>query len=178
MKKILVGKKEILLDDEDYKYLSNFKWKVIRKGNDWYASIKKMKGIGKRTTQIYLHEFLIDLENQDCIGFKNKNTLDNQRNNLFGVSKGYNLARTRKRLSTKEGKKPTSIYKGVTQRIKKGKTRWEVRISKDKSTIYLGSYNTQKEAAIAYNKEAMQLYGEHAYQNKVIVDKQSTKIDS
>lgn len=97
MKKILINNKEILLDDTDHKYLSNFKWKVIKKGNDYYAVIKKMKGIGKRSTQIYLHEFLIDLENQDCIGFKNKNTLDNRRENLFGVSKGYNVARTRRR---------------------------------------------------------------------------------
>lgn len=41
MKKILFENKEIILDDEDYKYLSNFKWKVTKKGNDYYASIKK-----------------------------------------------------------------------------------------------------------------------------------------
>jgi hypothetical protein len=165
MKEILCGNKKILLDDLDYKYLSNFKWKVIKKGKDWYAVIKKMKGIGRRTTQIYLHEFLIELDNQDCIGFKNKNTLDNRRENLFGVSKGYNIARTRKRLTTKGGLKPKSKYKGVTRRIKKGKTTWEVRISKDKKTYYVGSYKTEKQAGLAYNKKAEELYGEFAYKN-------------
>jgi len=166
MKIIKTKNKEIILDEKDYEYLSNFKWKTVKKGNDWYAVIAKMKGKGKETTQIYLHEFLIELDNQDCIGFKNKNTLDNRRENLFGVSKGYNLSRTRKRL-TVNGKKPGSIYKGVTKRIKRGKLTWEVRITKDKQTFYIGSYKTQKKAALAYNKKALELYGEHAFQNKV-----------
>lgn len=165
MKIIKTKNKDIILDDEDYKYLSNFKWKTVKKGNDWYAVIAKMKGKGKETTQIYLHEFLIELDNQDCIGFKNKNTLDNRKENLFGVSKGYNLARTRKRI-TVNGKKPGSIYKGVTKRIKRGKLTWEVRITKDKQTFYIGSYKTQKQAGLAYNKKALELYGEHAFQNK------------
>jgi len=166
MKLLKTKNKEIILDDEDYKYLSNFKWKTIKKGNDWYAVIAKMKGRGKETTQIYLHEFLIELDNQDCIGFKNKNTLDNRRENLFGVSKGYNLSRTRKRL-TVNGKKPGSIYKGVTKRVKRGKLTWEVRIAKDKQAFYIGSYKTQKQAALAYNNKALELYGEHAFQNRV-----------
>lgn len=166
MKTIDVKNKKILLDDEDHKYLSNFKWKVVKKGNDWYACIRKMKGKGKEATQIYLHEFLIELDNQDCIGFKNKNTLDNRRENLFGVSKGYNLSRTRKR-TTVNGRKPGSIYKGVSKRLKRGKVMWEVRIAKDKKTFYVGSYKTQKQAALAYNRKAIELYGEHAYQNKV-----------
>lgn len=166
MKTIKTKNKEIILDDEDYKYLSHFKWRTVKKGNDWYAVITKMKGKGRESIQIYLHEFLIDLDNQDCIGFKNKNTLDNRRENLFGVSKGYNLARTRKRL-TVNGLKPKSIYKGVTRRLKKGKITWEVRIAKDKKTFYVGSYKTQKQAGLAYNRKALELYGEHAYQNKV-----------
>lgn len=166
MSKIICKDKQIILDDEDYIYLSKFKWKVIQKGNDYYAVIKKMKGKGRETTQIYLHEFLIDLENCDCIGFKNKNTLDNRKENLFGVSKGYNLSRTRKRL-TLNGKPTSSKYKGVTKRIKKGKLTWEVRISKDKNTLYLGSYKTQKKAGLVYNKKALELYGEYAYQNKL-----------
>lgn len=165
MKKIIVDNKEILLDDIDHKYLSNFKWKVVKKGNDYYAVIKKMKGVGRRTTQIYLHEFLIDLENQECIGFKNKNTLDNRRENLFGVSKGYNVARTRKRKTVRGGLKPKSKYKGVSKRIKKGKVSWEVRIAKDKKTYYIGSYKTEKQAGLAYNKKAEELYGEFAYKN-------------
>jgi len=166
MKKIITeNNQEIILDDEDYKYLSNFKWKTVKKGNDRYAVIKKMKGFGKRTAQIYLHEFLIELDNQDCIGFKNKNTLDNRRENLFGVSKGYNLARTRKRKTVMGGLKPKSKYKGVTQRLKKGKTTWEVRIAKDKKTYYVGSYKTQKQAALAYDKKAEELYGEYAFKN-------------
>lgn len=166
MKKIIINDKQIILDDEDYIYLSKFKWKIVKKGNDYYVVVKKMKGIGRRTVQLYLHEFLIELDNQDCIGFKNKNTLDNRKENLFGVSKGYNIARTRKRV-TANGKKPTSKYKGVCQRIRKGITGYEVRITKDKKVNYVGYYKTEREGALAYNKKAEELYGEFAYKNNI-----------
>lgn len=164
MKKIIIQGKEILLNNNDYEYLKHFKWKVIKKGNDQYACIRKMKGIGKEMTTIYMHEFLIDIENQNCIGFRNKNTLDNRRENLFSIPKGFSIQRTRKR-QTVQGKMTTSKYKGVTRRIKRGKIIWEVRICKDKKTYYLGSYKTQKQASLAYNKKAIELYGDNAYVN-------------
>lgn len=54
----------------------------------------------------------------------------------------------------------TSIYKGVSY-IGKGKYR--VRIQNKE----IGIFTKESDAALAYNKEAMKLYGEHAYLNKI-----------
>jgi len=111
MKKIkLNNNKYAILDDEDYKYLSKFRWHAIRKYSDWFAVIKAMNRMTKRGTQIYMHQFLISLEAVDCVTFKNKNTLDCRKENLFGVSNAVKQTRSRKRTVTCGGRKPSSKY--------------------------------------------------------------------
>ena len=173
MKKIKLPKGKLaLVDDSDYPFLNRLKWEVIYKGRNWYAVIRKIidGSSGRKQTSFYMHEFLINLENRDCVTFRNGNTLDYRKDNLFGVSKGVSTARSKKRLTTHGGKKPTSRFKGVCRRLKKkGKKTWitwEVRIAKGKKVFYCGSYKTQKEAAMAYNDKAKELYGDFAYQNQ------------
>ena len=48
---------------------------------------------------------------------------------------------------------------------KKHRNKWEAKIMKNKKPYYLGHYNTEKEAAIAYNSKATELYGEFANLN-------------
>lgn len=168
--KIAIGKNKFaIVDREDYPFLNRLRWEAFVKGRNWYAGIRKVidGSSGRKQTTIYMHEFLIELENRDCISFKNGNTLDYRKDNLFGVTKGVSTARSKKRLTTHGGKEPTSKYKGVCRRIKKGYKTWEVRIAKNKKVFYCGSYKTQKEAAMAYNDKAKELYGEFAYQNKI-----------
>jgi hypothetical protein len=171
MKKIkLTYNKYALVDDDDYVYLNRFKWSATKKGEDWYAQTRFRTEIKSHSSLIYMHQFLIKLYNCDCITFKNKNTLDNRKGNLIGVSRGISQTRNRKRM--KNGYyNLTSIYKGVSGRRKKkvrnGKKFWESRISKNGKTYFLGLFYSAKEAAEAYNKKARELYGELAYQNKI-----------
>lgn len=72
--------------------------------------------------------------------------------------------------------KAHSIYAGVT-RDKKHPS-WLASITKDKIKYYLGSFKTEEEAALAYNKKALELYGENARLNiivpKILEDGDST----
>lgn len=171
MKKIkLTFGKYALVDDEDYVYLSRFKWSAQRKDRDWYAITRFRTSEKSVMSMIYMHQFLIKIENCDCITFKNKNSLDYRKKNLFGVSKSVSLTRQRKRM--KNGYfNLTSKYKGVSGRrrknFKKGKKFWESRISKNGKTYYLGLFYSAREAAEAYNEKAKELYGQFAYQNKI-----------
>ena len=169
MKIQLPKNKCAIVDSEDYPFLNRLKWEVIFKGRNWYAVIRKVVdgSSGRIETSFYMHEFLVDLENRDCVTFRNGNTLDYRKENLFGVSKSVSTARSKKRLTTHGGKKPTSRFKGVCRRIKKGRKTWEVRIAQKGKVFYCGSYKTQKEAAMAYNDKARELYGEFGYQNKL-----------
>lgn len=57
----------------------------------------------------------------------------------------------------------TSKYKGVTW--DKGRNKWQSRIKKDGKSIYIGRYVSEEEAGRAYNKKAIELFGEFAKLN-------------
>ena len=57
-----------------------------------------------------------------------------------------------------------SKYKGVScnPRLRK---KWYAQIQGPNKRIYLGAYFTEEEAALAYNKKALELFGEFAFTN-------------
>jgi hypothetical protein len=79
---------------------------------------------------------------------------DNRIKNLRLATPGQNARNMRKREGT------TSTYKGVSWH-KKG-SKWQAQIRLDGRNIYLGYYNSQLEAHLAYCKAAAVLHGEFA----------------
>ena len=57
----------------------------------------------------------------------------------------------------------TSGYKGVMWR--KNRQKWISKINKNKNRYYLGHFDCPIEAAKAYDKKAIELYGEYANLN-------------
>jgi len=57
-----------------------------------------------------------------------------------------------------------SKYKGV----RKYKGKWNARITVNYKQISLGTYDKEEDAAIAYNKKAIEIYGKDASINKVV----------
>lgn len=62
-------------------------------------------------------------------------------------------------------KNSLSKYKGVTKGANKNK--WLSQICKDGKRFYLGTFETEELAAEAYNKKAIELYGDYASLNKL-----------
>jgi hypothetical protein len=85
------------------------------------------------------------------------NGLNNCKNNLRVVSNSYNQQNRHYQ------KKGTSKYRGVCW--SKRDNNWIAAIKKDSKSYYLGQYNSEVAAAIAYDHKARELYGETAYQN-------------
>ena len=79
---------------------------------------------------------------------RNHNTLDHRRVNLRVTDVAGNAQNRRKQTGM------SSIYIGVT---KCGKS-WRANISKNNIHYYLGSFETEPEAAQAYNARAIELY--------------------
>jgi AP2-like factor (euAP2 lineage) len=72
-------------------------------------------------------------------------------------------------------KNNTSGYKGVFLRKDCKNEKWTARIWKDNKCIWLGTFSSSKEAATAYNKAAIELFGEFACLNE-IQDRQPIEI--
>lgn len=67
----------------------------------------------------------------------------------------------------KSVKQKTSKYKGVYYRSSQPLKPWRTEIRKGVDRYFLGSFETEEEAALAYNQKAIELFGEHAYLNEV-----------
>jgi HNH endonuclease/AP2 domain len=141
-----------LVSDEDYHDLLMCSWSL---SNGYVAGRPQ----GKRKMSMHLYLFnKYNTDVHDAIDHINQNKLDNRRENLRGNSHSGNSHNAFKK---QDGK--TSQYKGV--RFTKG--RWRSEITKDKKYYYIGSFSTQKEAAIAYNNKAKELYGDFACLNVI-----------
>lgn len=88
----------------------------------------------------------------------NHNGLDNRRVNLRICTNSQN------QMNRKPNKNSRSKFKGI--RLHKRGQVWEARIMLDGKSLYLGGFKKEIDAARAYNKAALEIFGEFAYLNK------------
>jgi hypothetical protein len=160
MKEIILSQgQKALVDDEDFDFLSQFKWQATKspKSNTYYASRREIKGIILMHNAILQRQGFTFSKTQIC-DHKNLNGLDNRKENLRISTYSQNCANV-----PKKKKNPTSKYKGVFFEISGRK--WRAKIKKDYKQINIGSFLTEEEAALAYNEKAKELFGEFAYLN-------------
>jgi len=169
MKKIkLTQGKETLVDDDDYEMLNEHKWHAAKAGNKYYAVRSLSTQSDGTRKRLKMHRAIIKPTDELEIDHRNGNTLDNRKENLRECTHQQNQANRRL------GKDNTSGYKGVSYKkrnkdmINEHSKPWEVRIRYNGKRLYLGAYKTKEEAALAYNKKAIELYGEYAYLNNVL----------
>lgn len=157
MKKISLTQGQFaVVDDADFEQLNQFKWFAHKRTGNFYAVRRKD---GKHVS---MHRELLGITDPSILGdHKDRNTLNNQRNNLRKASRSQNNANTRSRNNS------VSKYLGVSPFVKNGKSKWRANICKDKKIYHLGYFKTEEDAALAYNKKALELHGEFANLNQV-----------
>ncbi len=148
------------VDDSDFEFLNQWKWRANKQSNgDIYAETDKYID-GKRFI-IKMHRLIIGVTDGNVlVDHRDGNGLNNQRNNLRPCNKsqnGMNRGTIRKNRLTK--------FKGVQMRSD-GK-KWVAEIVANKKKTHLGSFNTDVEAAIAYNNAAKIHHGEFARLNVI-----------
>lgn len=149
---------EAIVDDEDYKYLSEGSWciqKYVTLNNTGIMYAKASKQ-GKVVT---MHRYLLKPPQGVSIDHINGNGLDNRRQNLRLCSKQGNAAnRPKDRI-----KGATSKFKGVYKPKKYNK--WISKITVDGKSIHLGVFEDEVAAAKAYDSAALKYFGTFAKKN-------------
>ena len=150
------------VDPEDYERVSKYRWcaQIGRRrcGPDvYYAKNGKVRICGKWVITL-MHRYIMRLSRGDKreVDHINGNGLDNRRCNLRIVSKSQNGVNQSYTIGS-------SRYKGVSWY--KRRKRWVAYITKDYKRICIGYYNNEKEAAIARDKKALELFGRVAKLN-------------
>ena len=133
-----------VIDRDEYENVRRYHWH-ISKGYVLSGRHIKLANTILKTSKKVDHKDLDPLNNlksnlRECTISQNGANRPVQKNNITGI-------------------------KGVGWYPRLGK--WRARIKKGGALIHLGYFNTQKDAAEAYNSAALELFGEFAYLNAV-----------
>ena len=144
---------EMLLDDRDTDLFDRHApWHRHHKG---YV-VTSIKRFGE-WTKITFHSLVAQRMGIDRPDHRNRNKLDNRRENLRPATDSQQNA-NRQRLRTNK-----SGYKGVSW--SSSKRRWRAQIDVNNVKMHLGYYKTRLEAAWAYDHAALKYFGEYAVLN-------------
>jgi hypothetical protein len=150
--------KFVMVDDEDYEYLNQWKWYATKSHITFYAERQQRLNPGiqpQKQKNIKMHRLIMNTSQNMQVDHIDHNGLNNQKSNLRNCTLSQN-ARNRKA----RGK---SKYLGVYF-YGENLFRADIRPSEHK-TIHLGLFKSEIDAARAYDNEAKKYYGEFANLN-------------
>lgn len=141
-----------LVDAENYDFLAQWHWSY----KCGYA-FRNPKINGKYRT-IHMHREIMGMPKIKQIDHIDGNGLNNTKGNLRLVTNSQNQMNSKKR-----SKKASSEYKGV--HFGKREQKWVAQIGFNGKRKCLGYFDSEFEAASAYNEAAVKLHGEYARLN-------------
>lgn len=162
MKEIELTKGKVaVVDDEDFKKLSKYRWLAQLHRNTWYAI--RLENTGEyydngrpKRTKIRMHRQILGFPPWDT-DHKDHNGLNNKKENLRKCTSSQNRANS---FPIHAG------FKGVYYRkAKHSRNEYKAVIGYENKHIHIGSFKSACMAARAYDTKARQLFGEFARLN-------------
>ncbi|UCD51674.1 MAG: HNH endonuclease [Phycisphaerales bacterium] len=140
-----------IVDAADFEWLNQYKWQATCNGTKFYATTKN-----RRAGNIWMHRLIMNAPKGMVVDHINGNGLDNRRCNLRICTRQQNAYNSRR-------SQGTSQYKGF--HFEKATGAWRATITCQGEYYNLGLYDSEVEAARAYDRKAIELFGEYAYLN-------------
>jgi len=134
----------------DYEKLNQYKWTAMKAGTSWYAR-RHSKG-----KCFLMHREIMQPPEGMVVDHIDGNGLNNHPRNLRVCTPAENQ-RNRRPVGG------SSQYKGVSYDKEHGK--WEAGIHINGKRIHIGLFDSEIEAARAYDRKAQELFGQYAYLN-------------
>jgi hypothetical protein len=155
------------VDDEDFERVSKYPWtpNVCSTKNTVYAQRNMYREDGKRTTQS-LQRFILGVTDHKAeVDHEDHNGLNCQKYNMRLATKSQNQANSVMPTTNTSGVK--GVYKYVSKAWKTC-NKWKAQISFKGNRKHLGYFDTKEEAQAAYDKAAVELFGEFALTNEKV----------
>jgi len=144
-----------LVDDEDYPYLSQFKWHASVEKVGYVRAVRKLPTLNGKRGKMFMHRELMGSPANLFVDHKDGDALNKCKSNLRICDQAQN---SRNRSKSKNN---TTGYCGVSRHGKK----FQASITINSDRLYLGMYDTCVWAAIAYDQAAIECHGEFARLN-------------
>lgn len=144
-----------IVDDDDYEYLSQWKW--------YYSGRYAVRGVwnGSNAGKIYMHRLIAGTPDGFKTDHVNLDKLDNRRGNLricSDLENSFNKAKVSKLTS--------SVFKGVV--FRKSRNKWQCSIAVNSKKEFIGLFDNEIHAGIAYDLWAIDIQGQFANTNFVV----------
>lgn len=147
-----------LVSPEDYRRVVKRKWSVAKRRGRIYAETNmKIDGVWKR---VLLHRFILEAPAGQKIDHKDGNGLNNLRDNIRFATHNQNAQNAGRRVYM--GKR-SSRFKGISW--SKVMNKWHAQIMANRKYHNLGYFESEEDAARAYDSAAKELHGEFARTN-------------
>lgn len=152
-----------VVDDEDYERLSRYSWRVKIKGHgSWLRQTYAITGNGQTSPVLLMHRMVLRAPSDMTVDHIDGNGLNNRRSNLR-LATQQQQGMNRRKSAVHNGRAPSSQFKGVSFDRRRGL--WRVRIKRDRRLRELGRFARERDAALAYDQAAKELFGTMARLN-------------
>lgn len=151
-----------IIDAADLPLVVEYAWHATVHDRTRYAASSQLRRVTGEV--VYMHRLIVGAGPEDDVDHRDHNGLNNRRENIRLCTNAQN----RRNMQKTRG---VSRYKGVSpsspKRNAKGTRPWSATIHHEDQQIHLGAYQTEAEAARAYNAAAVRFYAEFAHLNVI-----------